>query len=597
MTFVAGCELKTDEPNFSTDKPIQLSVSTFLNNPDATRFVFNPDDSTKMMWEGNETLGVMIGNTGSKTGDAATYSTQPLATVNGRKGVFEGDVTLGSWTTEDIRGIVCPCTEHAWIRYNSDFRIVCRVGSEKQVQAHNNVLNCRYAPVFAEITLADFNVNGNTYSIEDKQLRWACSMFRYNIYGKHPQMNNDEIFKSITITCVSSWHLAGTYEWKIGQGKAVYNGIASFIETELTEECTIADKTQENGIKVFGVLLPRNTTFIGLKVVTDKATYNKTINYTSTALSTPGTVLPVNIDLSTFTSRVASSAEPYSIDGGNTWSSSLPTASDNFTSFIAKGAELTSADLTAIFDAVKAQAAPVDIDLSQSTYATGIFPAVVGATEGAKNTTIKSIKFPSNIISIAESAFRYCDALESVDLTGIQEIGANAFGYCHLKTVSIPNTVTTIGNQAFRWNFYLDSAYFNAPKVAGTYILAQNDATQDSNPESKKEVIVIGPDVQEVPQYFCRSNALLNKVIFEGNAKMNLQMFSNSKWLETIVFKSTTPPVMVTEGNLCSNANTGSQISAENKKIIVPAGCKAAFEASAPSTELVGRGYTVVEAD
>lgn len=589
----------TDEKKISTDTPIHLSVSAVMGDlyDGATRVVFNPEDSTKLQWEGNETLGIMIGDNNSKTGSPSTYSTQPLATVSGKKGVFEGEVTLGSWTTDNIKGIVCPCTEHAWIRYNSDLRIVCRVGSEKQVQLHNNVLNSQYAPVFAEVSLADFNVSGNSYSIEDKQLQWACSMFRYNIYGQHPQMNANEVFKSITLTCVSSWHLSGTYEWKIGQGKAVYNGIASYIETELQEECTIADKTQANGIKVFGVLLPRNTTFIGLKVVTDKATYTKTINYTSTALSTPGTVLPVNIDLSTFDTRMASAAEPYSIDGGNTWSSSLPTASDNFTSFMAKGVELTAADLEALMTAVKAQAAPVDIDLSQATYATSIYPAITGATEGAKNTTIKSIKFPSNILAIAEAAFRYCDALESVDLTGIQEIGANAFGYCHLKTVSIPKSVTTIGNQAFRWNFYLDSAYFNAPKVTGTYILAQNDATQDSNPENKKEVIVVGPDVQEVPQYFCRSNALLNKIIFEGNAKLNLQMFSNSKWLETIVFKSTTPPVMVTEGNLCSNANTGSQISAENKKIIVPAGCKAAFEASAPVSELVGRGYTVVEAD
>ncbi len=590
----------TDDQKLSAENPIHLSVSTVMGNLNnaATRVLFNPEDSTQLLWEGNETLGVMIGNSSSKTGDAATYSTQPLATVTGRKGVFEGDVTLGSWTTEDIRGIVCPCNEHAWIRYNSDFRIVCRVGSEKQIQLHNNVLNGEYAPVFAEVSLADFNVNGNTYSIEDKQLQWACSMFRYNIYGKHPQMNANEIFKSITITCVSSWHLSGTYEWKIGQGKAVYNAVASYIETELQEECTIADKTQANGIKVFGVLLPRNTTFVGLKVVTDKATYNKTINYTSTALNTPGTVLPVNIDLSTFDTRIAASAEPYSIDGGNTWSATLPTASDNFTSFIAKDVELQASDLEAIMTAVKAQAAPVDIDLSQSAYATSIFPAVVGATDGARNTTIKSIKFPANILSIAEAAFQYCDALESVDLTGIQEIGANAFRYCHLKTFSVPNTVTTIGNQAFRWNFYLDSVYYNAPKAVGTYILAQNDATMENNPENKKEVIVFGPDVEEISPYCCRSNGLLNKVVFEGSSKMNIQMFSNSKWLETIVFENTTPPVFVDGVTSCCNASTAVNTPAANRKIIVPVGRKAEFEAAAPIAELVSKcGFTVVEAD
>ena len=224
MTFVAGCELMTDENKLSTDTPIHLSVSAVVGDlyDGATRFVFNPEDSTKLQWEGTETLGIMIGDNNSKTGSPSTYSTQPLATVSGKKGVFEGEVTLGTWTTDNIKGIVCPCTEHAWIRYNSDLRIVCRVGSEKQVQLHNNVLNSQYAPVFAEVSLTDFNVSGNSYSIEDKQLQWACSMFRYNIYGQHPQMNANEIFKSITLTCVSSWHLAGTYEWKIGQGKAVF---------------------------------------------------------------------------------------------------------------------------------------------------------------------------------------------------------------------------------------------------------------------------------------------------------------------------------------------------------------------------------------
>ena len=596
----------TDENKLSTDTPIHLSVSAVVGDlyDGATRFVFNPEDSTKLQWEGTETLGIMIGDNNSKTGSPSTYSTQPLATVSGKKGVFEGEVTLGTWTTDNIKGIVCPCTEQAWIRYNSDLRIVCRVGSEKQIQLHNNVLNSQYAPVFAEVSLADFNVSGNSYSIEDKQLQWACSMFRYNIYGQHPQMNANEIFKSITLTCVSSWHLSGTYEWKIGQGKAVYNGFASYIETELQEECTIADKTQANGIKVFGVLLPRNTTFVGLKVVTDKATYTKTINYTSTALNVPGTVLPVNVDLATFDTRIASSAEPYSIDGGNTWSATKPTASDNFTSLIVKGAELTLDDLNDLATAINAQTETVALDLSQSTYATGIWPASVftaaDATAGA-NIKLKSIKFPNNILAIDASAFAYNGNLKEVCLDGIQEIGNTAFRNTHLETLVVPKSITKLGGQVWRWNFYLDSVYYNSPAPSasvGTYPLAQNDATMNDNPESKKEVIVFGPDVIEIPQYCMRSNALLNKVVFEGNPKWNIQMFSNSQYITTIVCKSTTPPAFLDGVTSCCNTTTGSKIAAGEKKIFVPSGCKDAYEAAGPIAELMSKGgFVVVEAD
>ena len=605
MTFVAGCDLAGEKTNLSTENPIHLSVSAFVGDmTDGTRVTFNPEDSTKLIWEGDESIAIMIGDNNSKTGSPATYSNQELQTVAGKKGVFEGTVNLGSWTTDNIKGIVYPYTEHAWIRYNNNLRIVTRIGSEPQIQKYNNVLNGKYAPLFAEVSLEDFTVDGSKYSIEDKELRWSCSMFRYNIYGQHPQMNANEIFKSITITCVSSWHLAGTYEWQIGQNKAVYNGIASFIETQLQEECTIADKTQATGIKVFGVLLPRNTTFIGLKVVTDKATYTKTINYTSTTLNTPGTVQPINVDLATFDSRIASSAEPYSIDGGNTWSATKPTASDNFTSLIVKGAELTLDDLNDLATAINGQAETVALDLSQSTYATGIWPTSVftaaDATAGA-NIKLKSIKFPSNILAIDASAFAYNGNLKEVCLDGIQEIGNTAFRNTHLETLVVPKSITKLGGQVWRWNFYLDSVYYNSPAPSasvGTYPLAQNDATMNDNPENKKEVIVFGPDVIEIPQYCMRSNALLNKVVFEGNPKWNIQMFSNSKNLTTIICKSTTPPAFLDGVTSCCNTSTGANIAEGDKKIFVPSGCKAAYEAAAPIAELISKGkFVVVEAD
>lgn len=68
---------------------------------------------------------------------------------------------------------------------------------------------------------------------------------------------------------------------------------------------------------------------------------------------------------------------------------------------------------------------------------------------------IKSITIPNSVTSIGNSAFNSCTSLESVTIgNSVTSIGKNAFYNCTaLRSVTIPDSVTSIGNDAF-YNCY-----------------------------------------------------------------------------------------------------------------------------------------------
>ena len=65
--------------------------------------------------------------------------------------------------------------------------------------------------------------------------------------------------------------------------------------------------------------------------------------------------------------------------------------------------------------------------------------------------TEKTITIPNSVTSIGENAFSYYSGLTSITIpNGVTSIGKNAFGSCSgLKSVTIPNSVTAIGDMAF----------------------------------------------------------------------------------------------------------------------------------------------------
>ncbi|MBR1751891.1 MAG: leucine-rich repeat domain-containing protein, partial [Ruminococcus sp.] len=67
-------------------------------------------------------------------------------------------------------------------------------------------------------------------------------------------------------------------------------------------------------------------------------------------------------------------------------------------------------------------------------------------------TSLESITIPNSITSIGDRAFYQCTSLTSITIpNSVTSIGAYAFEYCtSLTSITIPNSVTSIGEYAFR---------------------------------------------------------------------------------------------------------------------------------------------------
>ena len=66
--------------------------------------------------------------------------------------------------------------------------------------------------------------------------------------------------------------------------------------------------------------------------------------------------------------------------------------------------------------------------------------------------SLKSIDIPESVTSIGDRAFAYCESLKSINIPeGVTTINQYTFYNCKsLKSIDIPEKVTSIGGSAFR---------------------------------------------------------------------------------------------------------------------------------------------------
>lgn len=91
------------------------------------------------------------------------------------------------------------------------------------------------------------------------------------------------------------------------------------------------------------------------------------------------------------------------------------------------------------------------------------------------NTLIQTVSLPNSVKTIGSEAFNACSSLRSVTMPGVVEIKNDAFLDCEvLDDVTFPETLTTIGNQAFK-NCNIQNLYIPAGVTAfGTDALTNN---------------------------------------------------------------------------------------------------------------------------
>ncbi len=96
--------------------------------------------------------------------------------------------------------------------------------------------------------------------------------------------------------------------------------------------------------------------------------------------------------------------------------------------------------------------------------------AIIETTTNTLITGCKNTVIPNSVTSIGDYAFRGCSGLTSLTISsGVTSIGKYAFYYCSsLTSVTIPNSVTSIGDYAFSWCSSLKDVYCYAENVPST---------------------------------------------------------------------------------------------------------------------------------
>lgn len=78
------------------------------------------------------------------------------------------------------------------------------------------------------------------------------------------------------------------------------------------------------------------------------------------------------------------------------------------------------------------------------------------------NRSLKSVNIPAKVKTIERQAFYGCGLTDLVIPEGVQTIGSHAFFNNSLKNLTLPSTITSIGESAFRYNKNLQSITCNA---------------------------------------------------------------------------------------------------------------------------------------
>ena len=606
-----GCYKEKQQPSDAeVHNLVRLSFS--IAEPD-----FEDENGTKVtledggafQWTGTETASVIVGKEETST----TKKTNGLQIELPSKapGVFEGTIDLGSFSEEDVKGIVIPHAAGAYYYYNSgnkQYRFYIPI-SNSQTQTENGVLNPTYCPFIAASTFDGLSTGGTPL-----QLQSAGALLRFNVYGKHAQQSDGEVLKSIRVDEANSKVISGRCEWIYNTSGSFNSNGSSYVTASLTEPCTIADKTQANGVKLFaGVVLAGSRTLGKITVTTDRAVYTKTISKSLSAkkvtTKTPIYRLGVNLAGSGWTreSRVF-----YSTDGGSTWQENLPEG--EWTSLAVKTSDagtLSKEALTEIATAIAAKTDPVDLDLSEAEYISATFPNVFKGTADTPYTKLASITFPSNVTTIDESAFEWCAGLESVELEGITTINTKAFYHSGLVNLTVPSTVSKMeGWLTFGCCPNLSTVYYDATaqQVGGNGSSGTNHAhfawatmtsatnnpaevTDTYNSPNYPLVFTVGPNCSKIVRYMFKYNKKLTTLVFKSSPALSNYAFGNTPYLETFDFST----VSAAPDNDYPGSSVGTSVaSGTTKRILVPQAAVDTYAATRPWKDYVeNAGYVL----
>ncbi len=148
---------------------------------------------------------------------------------------------------------------------------------------------------------------------------------------------------------------------------------------------------------------------------------------------------------------------------------------------------------------------PASVYYNNYTYP--VTTIATSAFEGCSN--LQAVTLPNSITTIYTDAFYGCTKLGSVNLPeGLTQIYLRAFYNCNLTSVTIPSTVTSIGNSAFKSNPLVSVVWNPVTCSIGT-----DDSAPFYNTNSQITSFTFGDQVQTVPAYLCKNMSQLDTIV------------------------------------------------------------------------------------
>lgn len=192
---------------------------------------------------------------------------------------------------------------------------------------------------------------------------------------------------------------------------------------------------------------------------------------------------------------------------------------------------------------------------------------VVGVAGFLNNKKITSVKIPSGVISIENSAFYRCSNLTSIIIPdSVTSIGEDAFGGCsNLTSITIPDSVTSIGFYAFggcyvEKNKFINNSKFEISgnefygmilydyKYNGMYI---NDNSIIHAEKDIKEAIIPNGITSIGNRAFMNCNSLTNITISNSVTSIGSYVFEECSSLTSITIPNSVTSIGVNEFNGC----------------------------------------------
>ena len=171
----------------------------------------------------------------------------------------------------------------------------------------------------------------------------------------------------------------------------------------------------------------------------------------------------------------------------------------------------------------------------------------IGTSAFENCSNLQSVTLPASITSINTDAFYGCTRLASVNLEeGLTSISQRAFYNCNLSTVTIPSTVSSIGNKAFQGN-PLTSVVWKPV----TCSIGSDDSAPFYNTSSQITSFTFGNQVEVVPAYLCKYMSKLDTVVLPPSvSRLGTNAFMYCTSLKSINLPVTqqTLPVSFLEG-------------------------------------------------